>query len=159
MTDTNDTPPETDGTQCDWLTKETAYHQLRLDLRPRNKSALFEPLAAAGITRVVFSFDGYGDDGQIENIEAKASDETVALPDTEIEIATAEWGRADPIRSRASMSDAIERVAYDLLEDDHAGWENNGGAYGEFIFDVAARKITLDFNQRYEDSEHFEHTF
>ena len=54
---------------------------------------------------------------------------------------------------------AIEHMAYELLGQTHGGWENNAGAYGEFIFDVAAETITLEFNMRFEDSEFFEHTF
>ena len=38
---------------------------------------MFDALAAAGITLIVVTFDGYGDSGQIENIEAKAGDAVV----------------------------------------------------------------------------------
>ncbi len=38
-----------------------------------------------------------------------------------------------------SVRDAIERLAYDFLEETHDGWENSDGAYGDFIFDVAER--------------------
>lgn len=57
------------------------------------------------------------------------------------------------------LSEAIEQMAYELLGQTHGGWENNAGAYGEFIFDVAADTITLEFNMRVEDTEFFEHTF
>src|SRR3546814_5572861 len=44
-----------------------------------NKAALFDVLTAVGITSVVVSFDGYGDSGQIEGIEARNADDEVAL--------------------------------------------------------------------------------
>ena len=55
---------------------------IRLDaeLRPANKAAVFDALTAAGLTIVTVRFDGYGDSGQIEDIEAKAGDDVVALP-------------------------------------------------------------------------------
>ncbi len=37
--------------------------------------------------------------------------------------------------------------------------ENNEGAYGEFTFNVPARSITLDYNERYEDSHYTQHNF
>jgi hypothetical protein len=43
--------------------------------------------------------------------------------------------------------------------DTHCGWENNDGAYGDFIFDVAKRTITLDFNERYTASDYSQNVF
>ncbi|MGH6740433.1 MAG: DUF6878 family protein, partial [Bradyrhizobium sp.] len=58
-----------------------------------------------------------------------------------------------------SIADVIERLVYDLLTDTHCGWENNDGAYGDFIFDVAERTITLDYNERYTESNYTQHIF
>ena len=58
-----------------------------------------------------------------------------------------------------SIRDAIEHFAYDCLAQTHGGWENNEGAFGTFVFDVADQSITLDYNQRFEDVESFEHAF
>lgn len=55
------------------------------------------------------------------------------------------------------VPDAIERFVYDCLEETHAGWEIDAGAYGTFKFDVTAGTIRLDYHERYEASEHFEH--
>lgn len=57
------------------------------------------------------------------------------------------------------LRDAIETMAYDLLERTHSGWENNDGAYGEFTFDVVNRTVTLDYNERYTASENSTHEF
>ena len=97
--------------------------------------------------------------GQIENIEAKAGDAVVAIPAGEIEIAEAIWASQSPAALRVSIVDAIERLAYDLLERTHCGWENNDGADGDFTFDVAERTITLDYNERYTASEYSQHVF
>ena len=76
-----------------------------------------------------------------------------------VEIAAAVWGHTEPERAAMSVRDAIERLAYDFLEETHDGWENSHGAYGDFIFDVAERTITLDYNERYMQSEYSQHVF
>jgi hypothetical protein len=159
MTDTFDTTPSTDSLSSDWEAKRAAQDRLHGELQPQNKAALFDALTAAGVTHVVVSFDGYGDSGQIENIEVKAGDATVAMPQAEIQIARAVWDQAGPERSLVSVADAIERLAYDLLEQTHGGWEDNDGAYGDFTFDVAARTVTLDYNERTTASEYSQHVF
>ncbi len=50
-------------------------------------------------------------------------------------------------------------LAYDFLEETHDGWENSDGAYGDFIFDVAERTITLDYNERHMESDYSQHVF
>ena len=67
----------------DWETKQAEHVRRDAELRAVNKTAVFDALAAAGITIVVVAFDGYGDSGQIENVEAKAGEDLVALPSVE----------------------------------------------------------------------------
>ena len=159
MTNTFDTTPRTESLSSDWGAQRIAHNRLHDELHPRNKTALFDALAAAGITLVIVCFDGYGDSGQIENIEVKSGDVTVAMPQADIEIARAVWDQAEPERSLISVADAIEQLAYDFLEQTHGGWEDNDGAYGDFTFDVAQRTITLDYNERYTASEYSQHVF
>ena len=159
MTNASDIPVADDSVSSDWETKRAAHDQLHTELQPLNKTALFDALAAAGVTHVVVSFDGYGDSGQIENVEVKAGDTVVAMPEGTIEIAEAVWDQSEPNRSTVSIADEIEHLVYDLLNDTHCGWENNDGAYGDFTFDVAERTITLDYNERYTASEYSQHVF
>ena len=126
---------------------------------PANKTALFDALAAAGIEIVTVIFDGYGDSGQIENIEAKAGDATMALPPHEIEIASPVWGSSEIERPTQPVREAIESLAYAFLGQTHGGWENSDGAYGDFTFDVAERTITLDYNERHMESDYSQHVF
>jgi hypothetical protein len=55
-----------------------------------------------------------------------------------------------------SVSDVVEALAYDLLEEEHGGWENNDGAYGEFRFDVTDRTISLAYHERIMTSDYSE---
>ena len=154
-----DTTSESAPQLSDWEIKAAAQAKLEAELFTLNKAALLNALALAGITRVVVSFDGYGDSGQIENVEAQAGDDPVTMPGTAIEIAESVWDQPEPKRSSVSISDAVESLAYDVLEKTHCGWENGDGAYGDVIFDVAEGVITLDYNERFTASENHTHTF
>lgn len=156
MTDENPAPVPPFDTES-WLAKERARAELAQSILPANKVVLFDTLAAAGIAVVVVTFDGYGDSGQIEDIEVQG--ETTDLPATEIEFASVDWGGTEISRHRLGVREAVEALVYALLEQTHRGWENNEGAYGEFTFDVTDRSITLDYNERYENSEYTQHVF
>jgi len=143
----------------DWAQQEGQHAALVEAIRPANKAALFAALESAGITTVVVQFDGCGDSGQVESIEAKIGENPVDLPEAKIEIAQARWGSSNIERSAFSIRDAVEQIAYDFLEETHCGWENNDGAYGEFTIDVAERSITLDYNERISEAIYSQHVF
>jgi len=144
----------------DWERQEQARSELAETALPGNKTALFDALAAAGITTVTVEFDGAGDSGQIEFVEPCAGDDrVVALPELSLNYAEACEG-GDGIRCRSiSVQAMIESLCYDLLGQTHQGWPNNDGAYGTFTFDVMQRTIALDFNERFTASENFQHAF
>jgi hypothetical protein len=129
----------------------------RAELRPANRTALFDALAAVGITTIVVSFDGYGDSGQIEGIQAHGVDGEIALPSTHVALAIACCDEDDSGPRCLSLEQAIEDAAYDALADLHGGWENNEGAYGEFVFDTEKRAISLDYHERYTATEDYVH--
>lgn len=156
MTDDHHELPQT---AVDILAQSRAFDELCKTVRAGNKTMLFDALAAAGITKVVVHFDGYGDSGQIEDIAAYTGDSGASIPAGAIEMARPRWGETEADHDSCSLGDAIEALAYDALEEMHGGWENNDGAYGVFTFDVAARTITLDYNERYETSEYTQHIF
>ena len=142
-----------------WQQQERELARIASEVLIANKTALFDVLAAAGITTVVVNFDGYGDSGQIEMIEARTGDDSCALPAVEIEIASAAWGSAAINRQTMRVEAVIETLVYDVLSQNHGGWEDNDGAYGEFTFDVAERTITLDYNERHMESDHSARVF
>src|SRR3546814_12907225 len=109
--------------------------------------------------RSVVTFDGSGDSGQIEDIQAHAGDQLADIPTTPVEIARLDFHATEPERLTEPLSEAIETLAYAFLEQTHGGWENNEGAFGEFVFDVAGETITLDYNERVETSENHTHEF
>ena len=156
-----DTPSER-GPAAVWqglLAAQSARTALAEQALPGNKTALFNALAAAGITSVIVAFDGVGDSGQVESIDAYIKEVDAPLPTVAIEIATPQWDGSTLQRRTLPMREAIEELAYAFLEETHDGWEINEGAFGEFTFDVAERAITLDYNERVESSTYSGHAW
>lgn len=124
-----------------------------------NKVIVFDALSAAGITYVAVGFDGEGDSGQIDGAAAHAGDKVVDFPATTVTLYRAQSGCGELVTHEISLREAVEELCYAYLEQEHGGWENNDGAFGEFSFDVARRRIELDFNGRFTDYSHYSHTF
>lgn len=149
----------TDDYVASYLTKEHEYGALASRLDGGNKTVVFTALAAHGITHVVVVFDGYGDSGQIEQIDAFSGEERADIKHESVTLVRARWGSQETFTETMSLEGAIETLAYDFLERTHPGWENNDGADGEFTFDVVGQSVTLDFNAHYTASETYTHEF
>lgn len=162
MTDpTSDTSTAIDA-QASWshyLAQEAARTALFETLRPANQAAIFDTLAAAGVVTLVVSFDGYGDSGQIESLDARGTEGEIAIADASVVYASPAYGEdAGAVEGQnMPLAEAVETLCYDLLRQTHSGWENNDGAFGDFVFDVAAGTISLDHNDRYTAIESYAH--
>ena len=174
MTTSTTTPAPRDV--CDIWAQIQAQHaacaRLIEETLPANKSAIFAALAEGGIACVVVSFDGCGDSGQIQDIEARIGDARTGdarlgdarlgdapaeLPTVAVEIATPVWDGSGLDRRTLPLAEAIEALVYVLLEDTHDGWEINAGAFGEFSFDVEQRAVRLDYNERIDEPAYTGH--
>jgi hypothetical protein len=125
----------------------------------QNKAKVFDALSAAGVTGVVVSFDGEGDSGQVQSVAARSGETPAELPTTTVTLADAHWGNDDITSREMPIPEAVEELCYGYLEQEHGGWENNDGAFGEFSFDVEERSIALEFHARYTDTLTSDHTF
>lgn len=146
--------------QAAWLRimeQEQARSALAAQALQPNKDALFAPLRAAGITALTVTFDGCGDSGQIEMIDARRGDAGAELPDTHIELLKPIWDGSALETRQLPVRDALETLCFMLLGQTHSGWELNEGAYGDFSFDVATGSIALDYHERIETSEYHGH--
>ena len=142
------------------LAEQAAREAAEVALHARNKEVLFDGLRLVGIAHVLVSFDGSGDSGQIESIEARSdADQSATLPAAQITFAGIDWQSGAPTERRLTLEGAVEELVYDLLSDTHCGWQDNDGAYGEFCIDARTRTIHLEFNERFSSSELFTHDF
>jgi len=142
----------------DFLDFHSRYLETIAEANELNKPIVFDALAAANLTLVTVNFDGEGDSGQINTITAYTKGDVPAdVPKTELVL-----HRATPIEGdrtvEVTLLNAIETLCYDYLSQCHGGWENDGGSYGTFEFDVVKRTIRLDCNVRFVDSIHHLHT-
>ncbi len=137
----------------------TAYEMLQAQCLAHNKTALFDALAAAGITSLSIDFNGYSDEGHFGDTEAKSSDTVVNMPATRIAWLAAAPDTDDPQHTTVAIDDGVESLIFDYLEDTHMGWEDGEGGYGTFLFHVGARTITLDYNERFIEIRNYQHVF
>lgn len=90
-----------------------------------------ENLAEAGVTFVAVHFDGYGDSGATEEVKCVDS-EYYAYEEHK-------W-LMTPRICRSTSRPLVP-----------LGYENDCGGFGDVVFDVGARKITVERNDRFED--------
>jgi hypothetical protein len=154
MTDKNHAPLD----MAEAMRRYAAWEAAAAQLVPENRQCLFAFLGSAPITRVIVTFDGEGDSGQIEDVQPYNGNALVDLPKGKVALLNLPYGENQPKQRKFSARHALEFLAYDLLAQEHAGWENSDGAYGEFTFDVTAGTITLDYNERFMSSENYQHS-
>jgi len=101
----------------------------------RAKAAILaecDKLSKAGVTFVAVHFDGYGDDGATEEVKCFDS----------------EWyayAEREPVGHDTShLQEHFEELV-------PLGYENDCGGFGDVVLDVAARKLTVERNDRFED--------
>jgi hypothetical protein len=120
-----------------------------------NREAIFDALVAIGAERIEITFDGYGDSGQIDNVAVTGRSETLT---GEMTVMCAPWTGPNEAHT-CKLDEAVEAHCYALLEQEHTGWQDNDGAYGTFVFDVAARTVTLECHTRFTDVNTSIHNF
>jgi hypothetical protein len=135
------------------------HRQAVVQANALNKERVFDALARAEITLVNVDFNGESDQGQVENVRAYANNKDAQLPSEAIEFSKVSWNTHKLDASSMPLPEAIETLCYDYLGQEHGGWENDGGAYGEFNFRVDERQIELEFNARFTDSFLSNHSF
>jgi len=97
---------------------------------------LLEQLRLRGILKVEISYNGYGDEGCIEDISYFGPND---------EPLTAEVG--------AHLSDLIDECVCDILNEQWPGWEINEGSSGTATIQVTGGRIEIDHNQHYIGTE------
>jgi len=140
--------------------KHATFRDMEAEVAPANTAALFEALAGASIHTVVVTFDGCGDSGQIESLDAFSGETVVTpLPETTIAFKDVVWDGLLVLTQQRAIRDVIDTMANALLEQTHEGWEDGDGAYGDFTFTVEGQTITLEYNERHMESDYHRHEF
>jgi uncharacterized protein DUF6878 len=114
---------------------EASHNQELSPQQARAKSAILaecNKLNEAGVTFVAVHFDGCGDDGATEQAQCFDSDYYA-------------YAEHEPVDYDTShLQEHFEALV-------PFGYENDCGGFGDVVLDVAARKITVERNDRFED--------
>lgn len=117
----------------------------------QNRDRILQALKNLEITSVVVSYSGSGDDGQINDVELFRGKQLVEIEaEVSVIIGKSKW---DPEKSTwinyeeedlCPFSEAIRDFVYDWIESEYTGWENNDGASGECMIEVATAEFSLE---------------
>jgi len=118
------------------------YYAKRLENVRQQLPEAARQLKGIGVVRVEVDYDGCGDSGQIESIHYFDVDyKPIDLSGHVLQLTT----------------DRLMDLFYDLIEVRHAGWENNDGAFGAFVWDLDRDTLSHSHSERYTECEITEH--
>ncbi|MDE1905146.1 MAG: hypothetical protein KGH75_01665 [Rhodospirillales bacterium] len=123
------------------------------------------PWKKLSVSYVILDFDGYGDEGQFKGTSAfNATDEPgtadgFELPDIRVTLKAADFETGAIAEITRTLTEAIEEMVSDFLEETHEGWEDGEGAFGNFRLSVPDRAITLEFYERFIETTFEESSF
>jgi hypothetical protein len=114
------------------------------DYCARVKPVLIGALAGLGATHASIRYDGYGDQGAVEEVSAFLPDESAADLSGEIDYPTYETWTCVTRATRASLECALTDFAEIILAHHYCGWENGDGAVGTIEIDVADDCVVVE---------------
>jgi len=132
---------------------------------------LFDTLAQTKVSSIEVYFEGCGDSGQVESVDYTDSngkgideDDVNKIVKGSAKTSYHQWDEKKKmlVKTEAregNVREIIEEICYDKLGANHGGWELNEGSYGTFHFDVAGRKVNLEYNERIEEVRTSEESF
>lgn len=126
-----------------WIARWKAEAEQRERTVSLMKPALLDALKARGVATVIADYDGEGDSGQIERIMLRDGAGAPVTADRPLTLALASGSR-----QYASLAEAVDAFAWDVLAVYHAGFENNDGGFGMLEIQVAERTVRIDHNDR-----------
>ena len=102
------------------------------------RANFLKELRAMGAHELVSSYDGYGDQGNIEDLGVfkEVQDEQLG------EIKT-------PLQLPAGMESKLQDFVWAIAYQQSPGFENNDGGFGTLTWDLKADEITLEHSNRY----------
>ncbi len=139
------------------------------DVALNNKKIIFKALKVLKIKEVSVEYNGYGDSGQINDVlYYKTSDKPVDIDKLSNGLKLIGLKRSSgwsPHSARNyqdapsdyTLSQAINDLCYDLLEEKHPGWEINSGSDGTFTFTVSNEKIKWEHSDIVEERDLYEY--
>lgn len=115
--------------------EQALLEKRELDEKARALTPLLQSVKARGATAVRGTYQGGGDEGNFEEVDAVGAVLT------------------------QGESDEVEEFFEYVLYQRHGGWENNEGGFGSFEIDLRGEEITIahthnDYVENYDTTEH-----
>ena len=114
----------------------------------------------------VYGSEPYGSRYDLEDIESEFGEETLKAVEELFELINGREGRVDFSGggddgyiedfmvidgNQEDLPKLIEDMLYSMISSNYAGWENNEGAQGSWLFDSSEKTILFDFNYNTEE--------
>ena len=118
--------------------------------------------------QTVYGSEPHGSEYTLEDIESEFGEETLKSVEELFEQLNGNEGRVDfsgggddgyiddfmsVNNSQIDIPKLIEEMLYSMITSDYAGWENNEGAQGSWLFDPSEKIIIFDFNYNTEEEQ------
>jgi hypothetical protein len=123
-------------------------------VEPRRQDPIYQALHELGVHKLLVNYSGSGDDGCIDDIEARdKNDEVISFPDTTVPVTlantdcdftTGKYSTTNKSVQPMQLKEAVEQWCYDLLEEHYPGWEINEGSSGMIVIDPENRAGRID---------------
>jgi hypothetical protein len=131
-----------------WLELMLADEQQRRQRLPAVKALLCEALKARRIATVSIEYDGEGDSGQVNDIQAFDRKRQPISLDQPVTLAI---HKPEEPTTYDTLYEALDDFAWTILEIYHGGFVNNDGGFGTIAIDANTAKVTIDHNDRITD--------
>lgn len=151
--------------QNEWLVKyeqeRKSRNELLKETGTKNKAEILAALRGIEATRVVATYSGAGDSGQIDGVEVYKGetriDDLPAIKFISIDGTYFDGKFNNKAKEQEKpLDEAIEELIYDSLEMHHAGWEINDGSSGELTIMVEDGAFMLAHNEYYTESRQYD---
>lgn len=120
------------------MTQKTDYQAIHLaaqkrddDARVETRAALLVELRALGVTGIEVQYDGYADEGNVEDMTATPEE----------------------IKLEYELNSKVEDFGWDFAYALNPGFEDNEGGYGSLDWNIETDKITVSHSNRFIDSD------
>tara|TARA_Y100000296_G_C5169144_1_gene256341 strand:- start:383 stop:856 length:474 start_codon:yes stop_codon:yes gene_type:complete len=108
-----------------------------------------------GIESFHIAYYGFGDDGDVAEVDIKPESLASVVPKDRFEYQS-EWSSSeyeskwfDVKDNKLTFSQIIENIGWKIVNHNHGGWENNEGGQGTISYNTKDNKILLSHGQNY----------
>lgn len=126
----------------------------------QDKTTLLTQLNLLGAKRVVVTFQGGGDEGQIDEVYMIDNNEAyIDIPDDMIAWTTLTYGNQQSEQKQTKLVDALEDLCSRALDNTGLDWYNNDGGQGNLVIDLkeSPPKIKLNVGINHTTTDDYEY--